>query len=109
MTSIEYKLAYQKSGYTKAKWIELLGISPSIHQNYSSGRGDIPNWVEDEILDIIDIAICPAETKIRMVKCPVCGEDFDPRLPYIHIKNKHAKDSDYKLSLIRDARRGKVK
>lgn len=43
--------------------------------------------------------------KKHSVLCPVCGINFDPRAPGVHIKKHHSAASRYELILIRDARR----
>lgn len=43
--------------------------------------------------------------KKQSVKCPVCGRQFNPLIPYKHIKEHHPDASDHVLVLIRDARR----
>ncbi|MCA1176675.1 MULTISPECIES: hypothetical protein [unclassified Pantoea] len=43
--------------------------------------------------------------KKTKVKCPVCGIEFDPRIPFKHINEHHQHASDHELARIRDARR----
>lgn len=39
------------------------------------------------------------------IKCPVCGRDFDPRIPTCHISRYHQDAKNCELEKIRDARR----
>lgn len=39
------------------------------------------------------------------IRCPVCGEEFDPRTPVCHISKHHKHATEHQLRQIRDARR----
>lgn len=43
--------------------------------------------------------------KQNSVKCPVCGQHFDPRTPFMHIQKNHSNAKDAELAKIRNARR----
>lgn len=43
--------------------------------------------------------------KKNSVKCPVCGQQFDPRTPFMHIQKHHSDAKESELAKIRDARR----
>lgn len=39
------------------------------------------------------------------IRCPVCGLDFNPKIPLMHIQQHHKGAKDCELAKIRDARR----
>ncbi|HGF6568820.1 TPA: hypothetical protein ACF2ZB_004717, partial [Yersinia enterocolitica] len=39
------------------------------------------------------------------IRCPVCGLNFNPRIPLMHIEKHHKGAKDCDLAKIRDARR----